>query len=86
MMLAAHADDVFEVAVDGGIKSETIGSTLSAGATTFISGIWDFCASRRDRCGGTIAAGQVEDRRRLIGASISSHASCFGGPFRLRDR
>ena len=38
MMRSVHGDGMFEVAVDGGIKSETIGSTLEAGATTFISG------------------------------------------------
>ncbi len=38
MMQDAHLDNVFEIAVDGGIKSETIGPTLDAGATTFISG------------------------------------------------
>ena len=38
MMQTAHPDNRFEIAVDGGIKSGTIGSTLNAGATTFISG------------------------------------------------
>ncbi len=37
MMRSSH-DDEIEIAVDGGIKSQTIGSTLNAGATTFISG------------------------------------------------
>ena len=46
MMHAAHPDNRIEVAVDGGIKSETIGSTLDAGATTFISGSGIF--SHRD--------------------------------------
>lgn len=38
MMQTAHPDNRIDVAVDGGIKSQTIGSTLNAGATTFISG------------------------------------------------
>ena len=38
MMQTIHSDHPFEIAVDGGIKSGTIGSTLDAGATTFISG------------------------------------------------
>ena len=38
MMRSVHGDGMFEIAVDGGIKSETIGPTLEAGATTFISG------------------------------------------------
>ena len=38
MMQTAHPDNSIEIAVDGGIKSQTIGSTLDAGATTFISG------------------------------------------------
>ncbi len=38
MMQSKHSGDQFEIAVDGGIKSGTIGSTLAAGATTFISG------------------------------------------------
>ena len=38
MMQAAHPDNQIEIAVDGGIKSETVGPTLNAGATTFISG------------------------------------------------
>ena len=37
MMRSSHDDDI-EIAVDGGIKSKTIASTLDAGATTFISG------------------------------------------------
>ena len=38
MMQTAHPDNRIDIAVDGGIKSQTIGSTLDAGATTFISG------------------------------------------------
>ena len=38
MMQTAHPDNRIDIAVDGGIKSQTIGSTLNAGATTFISG------------------------------------------------
>ena len=38
MMQSAHPDNQIEIAVDGGIKSQTIGSTLNAGANTFISG------------------------------------------------
>lgn len=38
MMLSARPENDCEIAVDGGIKSQTIGSTLEAGATTFISG------------------------------------------------
>ena len=38
MMQTIHSDNPFEIAVDGGIKSGTIGQTLNAGATTFISG------------------------------------------------
>ena len=38
MMQSTHSDNRFEIAVDGGIKSGTIGPTLNAGANTFISG------------------------------------------------
>ena len=38
MMQTAHPDNRIDIAVDGGIKSQTIGPTLDAGATTFISG------------------------------------------------
>ncbi len=38
LMQASHTDNHIEIAVDGGIKSNTIASTVRAGATTFISG------------------------------------------------
>ena len=38
MMQSAHPDNVIDVAVDGGIKEQTIGATLDAGANTFIAG------------------------------------------------
>ena len=38
LMRTAHPDNDIDIAVDGGIKSNTIGSTATAGATTFIAG------------------------------------------------
>ena len=38
MMQSIHSHHPFEIAVDGGIKSGNITTTLNAGATTFISG------------------------------------------------
>ena len=38
LMRTAHPDNDIDIAVDGGIKSNTIGSTANAGATTFIAG------------------------------------------------
>ena len=38
MMRSSHDDNDIEIAVDGGIKTQTIGPTLEAGASTFISG------------------------------------------------
>ncbi len=38
LMKSSHDDNDIEVAVDGGIKSNTIASTATAGATTFIAG------------------------------------------------
>ncbi len=59
MMQAVHPDNRVEIAVDGGIKSQTIGPTLEAGATTFISGSGIFSHSKG------IDAGVQELRRRL---------------------
>lgn len=61
MMQASHPDNRVEVAVDGGIKSQTIGPTLDAGATTFISGSGIF--SHEDG----IESGVQSLRRRLLG-------------------
>ena len=38
LMQSSHSDNEIEIAVDGGIKSTTIASAATAGATTFIAG------------------------------------------------
>ncbi len=62
MMQTAHPDNQIEIAVDGGIKSQTIGPTLEAGATTFISGTGIF--SNPDG----IRKGVADLREKLTGA------------------
>ena len=63
MMESVHPDNRIEIAVDGGIKSETIGPTLNAGATTFISGSGIF--SNPDG----IRKGVADLREKLAGAN-----------------
>ena len=59
-MRTTHPDSDIDIAVDGGIKSNTIGSTANAGATTFIAGSGIF--SHRNG----IDAGVRELRQTLI--------------------
>ena len=63
MMESVHPDNRIEIAVDGGIKSETIGTTLNAGATTFISGSGIF--SNPDG----VQKGVADLREKLAGAN-----------------
>ena len=63
MMHSYHNDDI-EIAVDGGIKSHTIGQTLKAGATTFISGSGIFSHQNG------IEAGVAELRQKVQSATI----------------
>ena len=64
MMQSTHSDDLFEIAVDGGIKSGTIGATLNAGATTFIAGSSIFSHPKGVRRG-------VADLREELASAIS---------------
>lgn len=63
MMQTAHLDNRIEIAVDGGIKSQTIGPTLEAGATTFISGSGIFSSP------DGIRKGVADLREKLAGAN-----------------
>ena len=63
MMQTAHPDNRIDIAVDGGIKSQTIGSTLDAGATTFISGSGIFAHPEGVR------KGVADLREKLVGTN-----------------
>ena len=85
LMQKAHPDNIIEIAVDGGIKPNTIASTADAGATTFIAGSSIFSHPNGVEAG-------VQELRQTLTTHLplrrETHAPCatsLPSPF-LRDR